>query len=209
MKKDVLRKLSYGMYIVSSKDKNNKDVGCVVNTVVQITSNNPTIVVSINHDNYTNEVIRNNNKFLISILPTDIDKEIIGKFGYFTSHDTDKFSSVEYEELNGIKYIKDSIGVMSCRVVHVMETDTHTVFLASVDDEIMLNDKEVMTYKYYHDVLKGKSPKNAPTYVEEEKTTKKVYKCQVCGFEIETDNLPDDYVCPICGVKKDMFAIKE
>ena len=174
MKKEVLRKLSYGMYVISSKDENDKDVGCVVNTVVQITSKDPTIIVSINHDNYTNEVISKTNKFLISVLPTDIDKEIIGKFGYFSSRDTDKFSSVEYEELDGIKYIKDSIGVMSCRVVNVMETATHTVFLASVNDEIMLNDKETMTYKYYHDVLKGKSPKNAPTYVEEEKSTKKV-----------------------------------
>lgn len=208
MKKEVLRKLSYGMYVISSKDENDKDVGCVVNTVVQITSKDPTIIVSINHDNYTNEVISKTNKFLISVLPTDIDKEIIGKFGYFSSRDTDKFSSVEYEELDGIKYIKDSIGVMSCRVVNVMETATHTVFLASVNDEIMLNDKETMTYKYYHDVLKGKSPKNAPTYVEEEKSTKKVYKCQVCGYEVETDNLPDDYVCPICGVKKDKFVVK-
>lgn len=209
MKKEVLRKLSYGMYVISSKDENDKDVGCVVNTVVQITSKDPTIIVSINHDNYTNEVISKTNKFLISVLPTDIDKEIIGKFGYFSSRDTDKFSSIEYEELDGIKYIKDSIGVMSCRVVNVMETATHTVFLASVNDEIMLNDKETMTYKYYHDVLKGKSPKNAPTYVEEEKSTKKVYKCQVCGYEVETDNLPDDYVCPICGVKRDKFVVKE
>lgn len=209
MKKEVLRKLSYGMYVISSKDENDKDVGCVVNTVVQITSKDPTIIVSINHDNYTNEVISKTNKFLISVLPTDIDKEIIGKFGYFSSRDTDKFSSVEYEELDGIKYIKDSIGVMSCRVVNMMETATHTVFLASVNDEIMLNDKETMTYKYYHDVLKGKSPKNAPTYVEEEKSTKKVYKCQVCGYEVETDNLPDDYVCPICGVKRDKFVVKE
>lgn len=208
MKKEVLRKLSYGMYVISSKDENDKDVGCVVNTVVQITSKDPTIIVSINHDNYTNEVISKTNKFLISVLPTDIDKEIIGKFGYFSSRDTDKFSSIEYEELDGIKYIKDSIGVMSCRVVNVMETATHTVFLASVNDEIMLNDKETMTYKYYHDVLKGKSPKNAPTYVEEEKSTKKVYKCQVCGYEVETDNLPDDYVCPICGVKRDKFVVK-
>lgn len=209
MKKDVLRNLSYGMYIVSCKDENNKDIGCVVNTVVQITSSNPTIVVSINHDNYTREVISKTNKFLVSILPTDIDKEIIGKFGYFSSRATDKFSTVEYEELNGIKYVKDSVGVMSCRVINVMETDTHTVFLASVDDAIYLNDKEAMTYKYYHDVLRGKSPKNAPTYVEEVKSTKKVYKCQVCGYEVETDNLPDDYVCPICGVKKDMFVVKE
>ena len=75
MEKKVLRDLSYGMYIVSCKD--DKNVGCVVNTVVQITSKNPTIMVSINHDNYTNEVISKTNKFVVSILPTDIDKEII------------------------------------------------------------------------------------------------------------------------------------
>ena len=207
MEKQVLRDLSYGMYIVSCKD--DKNVGCVVNTVVQITSKNPTIMVSINHDNYTNEVISKTNKFVVSILPTDIDKEIIGKFGYFSSRDTNKFDGVNTKELNGIKYLEDAVGVMSCSVINVIETETHTVFLASVDDAIKLNNKEVMTYEYYHEVLKGKSPKNAPTYVEEEKTTKKVYKCQVCGYEVETDSLSDDYVCPICGVKRDRFVVKE
>lgn len=207
MEKQVLRDLSYGMYIISCKD--DKNVGCVVNTVVQITSKNPTIMVSINHDNYTNEVISKTNKFVVSILPTDIDKEIIGKFGYFSSRDTNKFDGVNTKELNGIKYLEDAVGVMSCSVINVIETETHTVFLASVDDAIKLNNKEVMTYEYYHEVLKGKSPKNAPTYVEEEKTIKKVYKCQVCGYEVETDSLSDDYVCPICGVKRDRFVVKE
>ena len=208
MEKQVLRDLSYGMYIVSCKD--DKNVGCVVNTVVQITSKNPTIMVSINHDNYTNEVISKTNKFVVSILPTDIDKEIIGKFGYFSSRDTNKFDGVNTKELDGIKYLEDAVGVMSCSVINVIETETHTVFLASVDDAIKLNNKEVMTYEYYHEVLKGKSPKNAPTYVEEkEVSTKKVYKCQVCGFEVETDNLSDDYICPICGVKRDRFVVKE
>ena len=207
MEKQVLRDLSYGMYIVSCKD--DKNVGCVVNTVVQITSKNPTIMVSLNHDNYTNEVISKTNKFVVSILPTDIDKEIICKFGYFSSRDTNKFDGVNTKELNGIKYLEDAVGVMSCSVINVIETETHTVFLASVDDAIKLNNKEVMTYEYYHEVLKGKSPKNAPTYVEEEVSTKKVYKCQVCGYEVETDSLSDDYVCPICGVKRDKFVVKE
>lgn len=210
MKKDVLRNLSYGMYIVSCKDDNNKDVGCVVNTVVQITSKNPTIMVSINHDNYTNDVISKTNKFIISILPVDIDKEIIGKFGYFSSRDINKFDGVNEEELEGIKYLKDAVGVMLCNVIEKLETETHTVFFASISDAIKLNDKEPMTYRYYYDVLKGKSPKNAPTFIEEEKVSvKKVYKCQVCGYEVETDILDDEYICPICGVKRDMFSIKE
>lgn len=210
MEKQVLRKLSYGMYVISCKDINGKDVGCVVNTVMQITSKNPTIIVSINHDNYTNEAISRSNKFVVSILPTDIDKDIIGKFGYFPSRDIDKFEGINTKELNGIKYLEKAVGVISCSVVNTMETETHTVFLASVDDGKILNDKSIMTYEYYHDILKGKSPKNAPTYIEEkEVATKKIYKCQVCGYEIETDKLDENFICPICGAKRDKFVVKE
>ena len=204
MDKNVIRSLSYGMYVIGAKD--DKNVGCVVNTVVQITSNPITIAVSINHDNYTNEVIKKTNKFSVSILDEKINPEIIGTFGYKSSRDIDKYENVEYELYEDLPILKDTCGNMICEVINTLETETHTIFLASVTNMINYQDKTPMTYRYYHEVLKGKSPKNAPTFQSEEtKENKTKWKCSVCGYEVELDELPDDYKCPICGVGKELF----
>lgn len=201
MDRKVLRNLSYGMYVIGCKDE--KNAGCVVNTVVQITSDPMTIAVSINHDNYTNEVIKKTNKFSVSILDVTTDPKLIGIFGYKSSKDIDKYENINYAEKEGIPYIKKSCGNMLCEVIDTLETSTHTVFLAKIVDAFNYNDKTPMTYKYYHEELKGKSPKNAPTFVEEKEEIiekkKTKYRCTICGYEIETDTLPEDFVCPICG----------
>ncbi|MBE6153029.1 MAG: flavin reductase [Firmicutes bacterium] len=196
MENKVLRNLSYGMYIVGSKS--DRAVGCIVNTVVQITSEPKTIAVSINHDNYTNEVIKKTNKFSISILSEDTNPEIIGTFGYKTSKEIDKYKNINIKELEGLPVLIDSCGNIICKVISTMETSTHTVFLGEII--AMDNYKECtpMTYKYYHEVLKLKSPKNAPTYIEEKENKKTVWKCSICGYEVEIDELSSDYVCPIC-----------
>lgn len=196
MDRNVLRNLSYGMYIIGAKDDRN--VGCVVNTVVQITSNPTIIAVSINHDNYTNEIIKKTKKFSISILDEEVNPEIIGTFGYKSSRDIDKFENFDYELEDNIPILKDTCGNMICKVINSIETNTHTIFLAEVTNMINHQKKTPMTYKYYHDVLKGKSPKNAPTY-ESNETKKSVWKCSVCGYEVELDELPEDFKCPICG----------
>lgn len=207
---NVLRDLSYGVYIVSAKDE--RRVGCVVNTVAQITSDPKTVIVSINHDNYTNAVIKSTKRFAVSILASDSDPSIIGTFGYKSSASIDKFENFENKELKGIPVITDSIGAFTCDVIDMMETDTHTVFLGKVNFMEKFRNSNSMTYKYYHEVLKGKSPKNAPTFEEdknEQNENKTIWKCSVCGFEVEMNELPDDYVCPICGVGKDRFVQKE
>lgn len=197
MDNKVLRNLSYGMYIIGSKDEN--PVGCVANTVVQITSDPKTIAVSINHDNYTNEVIKKTKKFSISILSENTNPEIIGTFGYKTSREVDKYKDIDTKELEGLPVLTNSCGNIICKVIDTMETSTHTVFLGEIIAMNNYTEDTPMTYKYYHEVLKLKSPKNAPTYVEDKEDTKKtVWKCSICGYEIEMDELPSDYVCPIC-----------
>lgn len=206
MDKNVLKNLSYGMYVICSKDDRN--VGCIANTVVQITSNPMTIAISINHDNYTNKIIKKTNKFSISILSENSNPEIIGTFGYSSSKDIDKFEKFDVEELEGMPIITDSCGNIVCKVIDTMETNTHTVFLGEVITMENYTKDKPMTYKYYHEVLKGKSPKNAPTYIEEKIDTKEktIWKCNICGYEVEMDELPDDYVCPICGQPKSEFT---
>ena len=214
MDKKVLRNLSYGVYVVTSKE-NDKNVGCIANSIMQVTSNPCTIAVSVNHDNYTNKVIKENKKFGVSILKETSDTKIIGTFGFKSSKYTDKFSDVKFKEEDEIPVIEDSCGYMICQVVDIMETETHTVFLAEVKNADDYNNENPMTYKYYHEQLKGASPKNAPTYeekqnVEQKNNTKtKKWKCKICGYVHEADELPEDFTCPICGVSKEYFELIE
>ena len=203
MDKNVIRSLSYGMYVIGAKK--DKNVGCVVNTVFQITSTPMTIAVSINHNNYTNKIIKETNKFSVSILDENINPEIIGVFGYKSSKEVDKYKNIDYDIENGLPILKNTCGNMICEVVNTIETDTHTIFIANVTNMLNYNKKTPMTYKYYHEVLKGKSPKNAPTFIKEETGEKSVWKCSVCGYEIEIDELPEDFKCHICGVDASLF----
>lgn len=206
MDNKVLRNLSYGMYIIGAKDEN--CVGCIANTVVQITSEPKTIAVSLNHNNYTNEIIKKTKKFSVSILTDKTNPEIIGTFGYKTSKEVNKYENIDTSDLEGLPVLTNSCGNMVCKLINTVETSTHTIFIGEVIAMNNYKEENPMTYKYYHEVLKLKSPKNAPTYVEEKDNTKKtVWKCSICGYEVEMDNLPDDFVCPIC--KQPVTAFKK
>ena len=214
MDKKVLRNLSYGVYVVTSKDKD-RNIGCVANSIMQVTSNPSVIAVSINHDNYTNKVIKENNKFGVSILKETTDAKIIGTFGYKSSKDNDKFDGINFKEISEIPVLENTCGYMVCKVIDTMETSTHTIFLGEVIEADDYSTENAMTYKYYHENLKGSSPKNAPTYEEKsisqvDKDSKKSkWKCSICGYIHEADELPDDFKCPICGVGKEYFELVE
>ena len=214
MDKKVLRNLSYGVYAVTSKDKD-RNVGCIANSIMQVTSNPSVIAVSINHDNYTNKVIKENNKFGVSILKETTDPKIIGTFGYKSSKDTDKFDGIDFKEISEIPVLENTCGYMVCKVIDTMETSTHTIFLGEVIEADDYSTENAMTYKYYHENLKGSSPKNAPTYEEtsisqvDNDSKKTKWKCSVCGYIHEADELPDDFTCPICGVGKENFELIE
>ena len=205
MNKDVLKKISYGVYVVSTLN-GEKSTGCIVNSIMQITQD--TIALSVNHQNYTNECIKKYKKFAISILPQDIDDNIIPVFGFQSGREVDKFSSVEYKSIQGINVIKDSIGYLLCELIETVETSTHSVFLARILDCEMHENKTPMTYAYYHEVKKGKSPKTAPTYLEEKtETAELAYRCKICGYIYKGDitKEPDTYICPICKKPKSFF----
>ena len=214
MDKKVLRNLSYGVYVVTSRDKD-KNVGCIANSIMQVTSNPSVIAVSINHDNYTNKVIKENNKFGVSILKETTDAKIIGTFGYKSSKDTDKFDAINFKEISEIPVLENTCGYMVCKVIDTMETSTHTIFLGEVIEADDYSTENAMTYKYYHENLKGSSPKNAPTYEEtsisqvDKDSKKSKWKCSICGYIHEADELPDDFKCPICGVGKEYFELVE
>lgn len=211
MNKNVFRNFSYGVYVVSTLD-NNRPTGCIANSIMQITSSPATVAVSMNHDNYTNSCIEASGKFAISILSEDSDPGLIGNFGFQSGKDINKFDTVSYETIGDLPVITDACGYITCKVIDKMETSTHTVFLGEVVEGDILKNEPAMTYAYYHKVVKGKSPKNAPTYIAEEETkTESVAKwvCGICGYVYDGDTpfeeLPDTYTCPICKQPKSVF----
>lgn len=158
--------LSYGVYAVTTWAKG-KPTGCIANSAMQITSKPATVAVSINHDNYTNECIKDTGVFALNILSENVDPMVIGTFGFRSGKDFDKFEGIEPLVKGYLPVLPQAMSYITCKVINTMETETHTVFLGEVTDAGNLKKETPMTYKYYHEVVKGTAPKNAPTYVEE------------------------------------------
>ena len=198
--KNILRDITYGMYVVTSKDS-----GCVINTLTQVSSNN-LVTISLNKDNYTNKVIKENKKFIVSIISEKTNPNIISTFGFRSSKDIDKFENFDYNIIDGTKVLNENmIGYIECEVIDIIDADTHDIFIAKILSTKKETDYTPMTYTYYHEVIKGTSPVKAPTYIEK---TEEVYVCDVCGY-VHKGPLSDDFVCPICGVDKSHFKKKE
>ncbi|GHU42913.1 high molecular weight rubredoxin [Clostridia bacterium] len=204
--------MSYGVYIVTSLD-HGRPVGCVANSIMQITSDPATIALSLNHDNYTHSCVAETGQFAFSILSENTSPEGIRTFGFQSSRTTNKFAAVPHVTRSGLPIIKDSLGYAVCKVISTLETATHTIFLGQVIDADRFEaTAPPMTYAYYHSVLKGKTNKKAPTYqvpepdaVSDEQVApakKTKWVCDLCGYVYEGDALPDDYTCPICGYDK-------
>ena len=207
---NVFRDVNYGMYLVTTK---NEDVssGCIINTMIQITSSNPLIAISLNKDNKTNYEIKKSKKFSVSILSEETRQKVIKTFGYFSSKEINKFESVNFEEINNVPVVLEDISsYLICNVENIIDCETHDLFIGRVELTNKVSNKAPMTYKYYHENRKGTSPKNAPTFIEVKKED--AYRCTICGYiydnakeKIKFEDLPDDWKCPMCGVGKDMF----
>lgn len=196
MNKEGLTKLTYGVYIINTKDS-----GCIVNTLTQVT--NDKVIVAINKENYTNQMLKKYKKFNATVLTQKTYMKVIQTFGFTSSKETDKYVNFSTEiDNNGIPYLNENMAaIIECEVINEIDLDTHTIFIAKVIDTKKLSDEEVMTYDYYHKVKNGVTPPKAPTY---QKITKG-YRCPICGYVYEGDTLPDDFICPICGAPASVF----
>lgn len=210
MNKKVFRNLSYGVYVISTLD-GDRHTGCIANSVMQITSSPASVAVSINHDNYTNSCIEKSGMFAVSILSEKSDPGIIGTFGFQSGKDNNKFENVGFHVSQGAAVLDDSCGYIVCKVTGKLETSTHTIFLGEALDGDTIGSTPAMTYAYYHNVIKGKSPKNAPTYLPEEDSAPagRKWVCSICGYVYDGSTpfseLPDSYVCPVCRQPKEKF----
>jgi len=215
MNKEILKKLSYGVYAIGTMD-GERPTGCIANSVMQITSSPMTLAVSMNHDNYTHDCMEKNETFSISVLSEHTDPSVIGTLGFQSGKDVNKFDTLAYDMIEDLPVIKDSCGYLICKIIGKLETTTHTIFLAEIIEGNLCDEDKEMTYAYYHQVIKGSSPKNAPTYIEEtneELLEKTFYVCPICKYEyngeIPFEELPEDWVCPICLQPKSAFLKKE
>ena len=168
MNSKALHKVGYGVYIVSSKT-NKKFNGQIANTVFQISSEPPTIAISINKQNLTHEFIMESKVFTVSILSQETPMKFIGLFGFKSGRGLDKFKETNHKiGITGAPVVLDNaIAYLEAEVINSIDVETHTVFFGKVVDADILDDKEPMTYAYYHNIKGGKSPKTAPTYIKE------------------------------------------
>ena len=207
----VLYKLTYGLYIVGAF-KEGRAAGCVINTCFQVTSENPTLAISLNKKNLTLSAIRENKRFSLSILSESSNPELIGRFGFTCSRDTDKYDGFGMEVIGFSPCVKGSFaGRLILKAEQFVDCGTHVLVLARLTDTIE-GSGTPMTYAYYHDVIKGTAPKNAPTYRPDrdgsacDNNGKRRYECDICHYVAEVDGeLPDDYTCPLCGADRSHF----
>jgi flavin reductase (DIM6/NTAB) family NADH-FMN oxidoreductase RutF/rubredoxin len=242
MNRKALHKISYGLYVISS-GKERRFNGQIANTVFQVTAEPPTIAISINKQNLTHELIEQSRVLTVSILSQETPMEFIGRFGFKSGREIDKFENVDHRVgVTGAPVVLEhSVGHLEVEVRSSVDAGTHTIFIGHVVDAELTGDGEPMTYAYYHQVKRGAEPKTAPTYSaaddassaspldasvrernKEDKEEEKMesYKCTICGYVYDPkkgdpdsgmkpgtsfDDLPDDWVCPLCGVGKDSF----
>ena len=195
-----LHKISYGLYIVSSK-RGEKFNGQIANTVFQVTAEPPTIAVSINKQNLTHEFIQESKVFTVSILSKTTPMKFIGRFGFNSGRKLDKFKDVNYKVgITGSPVVlENTIGYLEVEVTGNLDAGTHTIFIGRAVDAEIIKDDEPMTYAYYHEIKHGTAPKTAPTYIKENgrilskvneegvKMTEReqVYECEICGNIVE------------------------
>ncbi|MBR1867593.1 MAG: flavin reductase [Clostridia bacterium] len=190
--------LSYGLFVVTTYGK--KHNGCIVNTVIQLTETPKRILVAVNKANYSCEVISETKKFNVSVISESAPFELFKNFGFTSGRDTDKFDGFDAfkESRNGLRYITEHCSAfISAKVISQTDYGTHILFVAEVEEAKKLSDEKAMTYQYYFDNVKPK-PK-----VEEEK--KKGYVCKICGYVYEGEEIPEDFVCPLCKHGADDF----
>lgn len=205
--KKALYQISSGLYLVSSKNEGHQ-AGCIINTLMQVTSKPVQVSITINKENDTTGTILKSNVFHVTALASNVDMNVIATFGFQSSKEIDKFQSFEtkYDTLDN-PYIEEGMNAsFACKVVHTLDVGSHIIIVGEVVESESLSQENSMTYAYYHDVKKGNSPKNAPTYQEEIKTDKKTkWRCKICGYIYEGEELPADFICPICGQPASMF----
>lgn len=218
---EALFKISYGLYVVCSGSEAYGN-GYISNTVFQVTSDPPRFATCCNKDNHTAGLIQSSGLFSVSVLRQDAGPGTIGTYGYKSGKDTNKLENMNviYGETGVPIALDDAIAYLEFRVSETHDVGTHLMFIGDlVKAEVLDDSQDPLTYLHYRTVKKGVAPKNAPTYIDKSKLEQKSeiqefdrYECPACGYIYDEEkegtrfeDLPDDWICPLCGSEKDDF----
>lgn len=217
--KQAFHSLSYGMYVIGTRF-DNRDYGCVANTFAQVTSSPLQVSVALNKENATTAAVRQAGRFAASCLSEQADMQLIGTFGFHTSTELDKFAQhASARDEAGMPYVAEQCCAwFSAKVVSELDLGTHVLFVGEVQECAKVADAAApMTYAFYHQVKGGKTPPKASSYLGDDESAavpvesngadqpKNAWRCTICGHMEYVDELPDDFVCPVCGVGKEFF----
>jgi flavin reductase (DIM6/NTAB) family NADH-FMN oxidoreductase RutF/rubredoxin len=207
----IMFKLTYGLFVLTAKD-GEKTNGCIINTAMQQTSTPNVISITVNKQNFTEQMVKKTGKFNISFLDESAAFGTFTHFGFQSGKNVDKFADFADAKMaaNGIPYIaKGTNAYLSCEVKESFDLGTHTLFLADVKDGEILSDKPSVTYTYYQENIKPKPQKPAET-----KPAGRIWVCKICGYEYDEakegkafEDLPADWTCPICKHGKQDFEL--
>lgn len=193
MNKKAMYNLTYGLFVLTSC-YDGKDSGCIINTAGQVTSEPNRISIAVNKGNFTHDLVEKSGVFNLSILSEDASFETFKHFGFQSGRTVDKFAGYAdcRRSENGLYYVTTGVnGYISADVEQKVDLGTHTLFIASVTDLDVLSDMPSVTYAYYQSNIKPKPEKPAAS-------GKTVWRCTVCGYTYEGDELPADFICPLC-----------
>ena len=182
-------KLSYGLFVCTAV-RNGKANGCIINTAVQVASEPNRISIAVNKANYTHDMILETGQCNISVISNDADFALFKHFGFQSGRDVDKFADYEHYAIaaNGVAYLtKYANAYISLKVFDVVDMGSHWMFLCNITESVVLNNVETMTYSFYQKNVKPKP-----------ETEKKGWVCDICGYVYEGEELPEDFICPLC-----------
>ena len=195
MNKKAMYAISYGLFVVTTR-ADGKDNGCITNTVIQVTSEPNRISVAVNKSNHTCGMIRESGCFTASVIAQDATFDLFKRFGFQSGRETDKFDGFDAIRRadNGTLIVTEGTNAwISAKVEQAIDLGSHMLFIATVTDMEVLSSTPSATYSYYQEFIKPKP--EAVSKMPDEKT---VWRCRICGYEYVGEELPEDFICPIC-----------
>ena len=195
MDKKAMYKLSYGLFVLTAKDEE-KDNGCIINTAIQASSMPNQLSICVNKANLTHDMIVKTGKFTVSVISQDAGFDLFKHFGFQSGKDVDKFKNFEKCKRgeNSIYYITEGTNAyISVNVSKTEDLGSHTMFIGEITDMEVLSETPSVTYDYYLKNIKPQ-PKNVGTTTD----GKTIWRCTICGYEYVGEELPEDFICPLC-----------
>lgn len=194
MNQKALYCISYGLFVLTAR-QGQKDNGCMINTAMQLTSTPNRLGVTVNKANATHDMVLETRKFTVSVLSKKANFDLIRRFGFQSGREINKFQDYEYAKRNqeGMLYVTEGTNAfLSVEVEETIDLGTHTMFIGNVTEMEVLDSESSATYEYYQTYIK---PRPGAAKAKRGQT---VWRCKVCGYEYTGEELPYDFICPVC-----------